>query len=148
MSNFAIYESGVEIVSTPICNAIAIKKILAMVPNPGFNLSGNQIAKTIKEIKTVDSPMFNEEFSETPSDNTVHGAFPNLDSTRTASPIPNKIKPKLKRRVLLNAYGCSKIPHVDLAVHGMFGTNFAALKNLNRELSLESLPILTVRLYQ
>ena len=66
----------------------------------------------------------------------------------TASPIPNKIKPKLKRKVLLDAYGCSKIPHVDLAVQGMFGTNFAALKNLNRELSLESLPILTVRLYQ
>jgi len=135
-------------VSTPICNAIAIKKILAIVPNPGFKLSGNQIAKTIKEIKTVDSPILKEEFNETPSDSTVHGAFPNLDSTRTASPIPNKIKPKLKRKVRLNAYGCSKIPQVDLAVQGMFGTNFAALKNLNRELSLELLSTLTVRLYQ
>ena len=128
-----MYEFGVFILSTPICSAIAIRKIFAIVPNPGFNRNGNQIAKTKNETNTVDSPILNGEFSETPSERTVHGALPSLDSTKSASPIPKRISPKQRKKNLEKSLGRSNIPQVDFAVHGKFGTNLAGFKNLKKD---------------
>jgi hypothetical protein len=42
--------------------------------------------------------MFKFEFNEIPSDKTTQGEFPSEVITRKASPIPNKVNPKINIR--------------------------------------------------
>jgi hypothetical protein len=86
------------IISNPSSIATAITTIFASVPKPGFCLSGIQKNKTTRETKKVAWPMFKFEFNDMPSDKTTQGELPREVTTRKASPIPNTVNPKIKRR--------------------------------------------------
>jgi hypothetical protein len=43
-------------------------------------------------------PIFKFEFNDMPSDKTTQGELPREVTTRKASPIPNTVNPKIKRR--------------------------------------------------
>jgi hypothetical protein len=68
--------------------------MLAIVPNPGFCLSGIHSKRTRTEIKNVDSPIFKTVWIDIPSERTTQGELPRPVTTKNASPIPNIVNPK------------------------------------------------------
>jgi hypothetical protein len=97
----------------------------------------------------VDSPIFNGECRDMPSERTTHGELPSPVTTKNASPIPNIVRPNTK--ITSRCMWCLPTPNdqVESARHGVFGIVREGLRKLATLANqfLLSLVELTAKLY-
>ena len=96
------------------------------VPKPGFIFKKIQKKKTVKLMKNVTKPIDLSILRDIPWASTVHGAAPVVETINKPSPVPNKIKPKTRKKIVWNLgfkfWGFEELQDV-------FGT-FFILKNI------------------
>ena len=93
--------------------------------------------------------MFKFEFTEIPSDKTTQGEFPSDVITKKASPIPNKVNPKINIRKRCRLCFPLSSPQVVSARQDVLGIVFEGLRKFRTENNQFSLLLvsLTAKLY-
>ncbi len=99
------------------CSATAITTALLIVPRPGRSRSGIHSRSTVTLMMNVDMPIEMGRRELMPSASTVHGAFPRVDETSMASPVPKSHSPRIR---MVNVAG--RVRHRDCARHRVTGT--------------------------
>ncbi|MDG1678750.1 MAG: hypothetical protein P8H90_06235 [Tateyamaria sp.] len=98
-----------------------------IVPKPGICLSGTQSIITKMLIIKVAKPMLQPVIFFTPCANTVQGLTPIPDEIKSASPRPNKKRPKIKIKTDIKG---GRTVEADGELQNSFGTDLT-FKNLS-----------------
>ena len=89
--------SGVGSTVTITCRARAMTTALLMVPRPGRSRRGIHRSSTTTLIRKVARPIEIGRRELRPWARTVQGAFPSVDDTSSASPVPKAHSPMMRR---------------------------------------------------